>query len=402
MTPSRVSLISLTVMAMIACGEDGSSDCPDCLDGSVDGSADASASPDMPSLCPPGEPEPEPWDCETDPGVADAEPIEADADTWTWVPFDDAFCMDGSTTGIGINPNPESTKLLIFLEGGGACFDPITCATVANPDGFGADRFASAASGTLARGITDRTNEANPFADWNMVYVPYCTGDVHAGTNVDGFEGRMHVGHRNYQAYIERIAATFGESVDEVVLGGRSAGGLGAVINYPISASAFGCTPVHMIDDSGAVLSDTYMRPCLQQAARDVWQVALPSECEHCSCDDGGGLVNAFPYLTRRYPDRRFGLLSYTADRVFRIFFGYGYSRACNLPAALPPEDFEAGLFELRSLMEGEANFHTFYVHGDSHVFTSGDLGISAGGLSLAEWSEQLHTGDDGWTDVGP
>lgn len=406
-------VLSVAVATFIGCGDDdGPSDCPDCLDAAVgDGAPEPGADAftpeaDMGASCPPGEPEPEAWDCASDPGVDAAEPIVADADTWTWVPFDDAFCMDGSTTGIGVNPNPESSKLLILLEGGGACFDGISCLGVANADGYDAEKFDRAArTTTLGRGITDRTDDTNPFADWNFVYVPYCSGDAHAGTRADGagFRGRTQAGHLNYQAYITRIAVTFAGSVDEVVLGGRSAGGLGTVVNYPITASAFGCTPVHLLDDSGALLSDTYLRPCLQQTTREVWGVAVPSECERCACDDGGGLVNSFPYLARRYPDRNFSLLSYTADGTFRQFFSYGYSRGCDLPTTMPPEDYEAGLLELRALMEGESNFATFYVSGDSHTFTFGSLSAaSAGGVSLADWLQQFRTDDAAWTDVGP
>jgi len=416
MIPSRLILcLTLTAPALlVGCGDDdGPSDCPDCVDASIpvdgDSELDSSTPPvdmafDMGAACASGEPEPEAWDCSSDPGVADAEPITADADTWTWVPFDDAFCMDGSSTGIGININPDSSKLLIFLEGGGACFDTFSCFGVANPNGYGSAQLAAAASGsTLSRGITDRSDADNPFADWNFVYVPYCSGDAHSGTNADGFGGRSQLGHTNYQSYITRIAATFGDSVDEVVLGGRSAGGLGTVVNYPITASAFGCTPVHMLNDSGALLNDMYLRPCLQETTREVWGIAVPSECERCACDDGGGLVNTFPYLARRYPDANFALLSYTADRTFRQFFSYGYTSRCDRPSTMPAEDYEAGLEALRTLMASDDNFGTFYVTGESHTFTSGNLsGVSAGGVTLADWLQQFRTDDAAWTDVGP
>src|ERR1039457_1625778 len=54
--------------------------------------------------------------------------------TWNWVPFEAAHCRSGSSTGIGINPNPTSDKLLILLEGGGACFDATTCGLTLSVD----------------------------------------------------------------------------------------------------------------------------------------------------------------------------------------------------------------------------------------------------------------------------
>ena len=55
---------------------------------------------------------------------------------WTWVPFADAKCRDGSSTGIAVNPSSGSDKLMIFLQGGGACFNATTCA--GNPSSFSA------------------------------------------------------------------------------------------------------------------------------------------------------------------------------------------------------------------------------------------------------------------------
>jgi hypothetical protein len=33
-------------------------------------------------------------------------------------------------------------------------------------------------------GLLDQTNPQNPVRDWSMLFVPYCTDDVHSGSNV--------------------------------------------------------------------------------------------------------------------------------------------------------------------------------------------------------------------------
>ena len=68
-----------------------------------------------------------------DAGAADGslEPL-----TWTWRGVAGAKCRDGSDTGIGVNLSPGSTKTVIFLEGGGACF------TVCLPEAKGASKAA--------------------------------------------------------------------------------------------------------------------------------------------------------------------------------------------------------------------------------------------------------------------
>src|SRR5262249_24982242 len=54
-------------------------------------------------------------------------PITAEREVWTWVPFDDAFCADGNPTGLAVNLTDRSKNALIFLMGGGACWDYASC-----------------------------------------------------------------------------------------------------------------------------------------------------------------------------------------------------------------------------------------------------------------------------------
>ena len=117
-------------------------------------------------------------------------------------------------------------------------------------------------------GVFDRTDAKNPMADWNFVYVPFCTGDVHAGdkTNatVSGVTGpQQFVGYVNMTRYLARIVPTF-PGLTKVLLTGVSAGGFGAAANYPQTARAFGSVPVYDLDDSGPPMEDPYAAKCLQ------------------------------------------------------------------------------------------------------------------------------------------
>src|SRR5665213_58509 len=160
-------------------------------------------------------------------------PIVATAGTWTWIPFPDAVCADGSTTGIGVNLGAAGARPLIYLEGGGACWSEETCyteMTAANfVSGYSAATFApeSGPTGALATpgSFFDRSATANPFKDYSFVYVPYCTGDAHAGNNVVryGTHTAHHVGFKNFAAYLNRLVPTF-SGADRVILAGSSAG----------------------------------------------------------------------------------------------------------------------------------------------------------------------------------
>lgn len=332
-------------------------------------------------------------------------PITAEPRRWTWVPIDGAACMDGSPTGIGVNLSSSTKKLLIVLEGGGACFNFATC-TVGNINPFGFDRaaFAVEIAAMGYSGALNRNLGQNPFAEWSYVFVPYCTGDVHAGDNPDGPNHRHHVGFRNIQAALGRLVPTF-KDAESVVLAGSSAGGFGAAYNFDQVQTAFGAVPVTLLDDSGPMLNGDYLAPCLQAQMREAWNLdaTLPADCADCKTPAGGGLSNYAYYLAGKYPQARFGLISSTGDAVIRTFFGFGRSADCTSPANYPAADFEDGLIALRDQMKGTAGtFHVYYPRSELHTWLLTDLGLlsSASGVPLHTWIQGLVEGAPTWSDV--
>src|SRR5690349_8408075 len=70
-----------------------------------------------------------PWDLPSITYEVDAgDPISAPNETWTFVPVPDAHCGNGTSTGIGVNLTDRSNRVLIFLAGGGACWEAAACA----------------------------------------------------------------------------------------------------------------------------------------------------------------------------------------------------------------------------------------------------------------------------------
>lgn len=342
-------------------------------------------------------------------------PIAAPAGQWTWVPFPEARCRDGSSTGIGVRLRAGSTKVVIYLEGGGACFHDASCAINDVLARFDQAAFAAWAAATGAAGIFDPARGDNPFHDWNIVYVPYCTGDVHAGdrehVDVPGAnapKNQMFVGYRNIGLYLQRLVPTFHDATD-VVVTGISAGGFGAALNYDRMAQAFCNARVSLIDDSGPPLSDKYLAPCLQQRWRDLWNLdaTLPADCAACRGPDGGGLINYLPYLAHKYPSARLGLVSSTQDSVISLFFGFGANHCQGLDgvsAGMSGAEFEAGLDELRAQYLGTSqNLASYVVPSVSHTWITAltFYTTDVGGMSLPEWANLL-ANEQIATNIGP
>ncbi|HEX7480235.1 MAG TPA: pectin acetylesterase-family hydrolase [Polyangiales bacterium] len=355
--------------------------------------------------------------------------------TWTWVPFAGAHCSDGSSTGIGINVNPKSTKLMIYLEGGGACFNATTC--LITPSCFpesgscSTGTFASWKDGTASRlpssplrGIFDRANAQNPVGDWNMIYVPFCTGDVFAGTNpsgqVPGVTGTHEfVGYTNLGLYLDRLVPTF-PNVKQVLLTGVAAGGFGAVINYLRVAKAFGSVPVQMLDDSGPLMSAPYVPKCLQAQWGKLWgidAIMLPTCGTDCP-DPTNYYIDAQKHVINLFPKRQFGLIDATRDGIISQFYGFGANDCApaSVPTAVPAQTYLEGLQDIRTKLAGSPNFGSFFFDGTDHPTlatakfytltaggsTSADGGTSGGGggVLLTDWIKQFLAGTV--TNAGP
>ena len=128
-----------------------------------------------------------------DAGTAAA--ITAPAGTWTWIDFPDSSCDDGTPTGIGVNPSATSSHVLLFMNGGGACWDYQTCValntSVHGPYG-GAQFAAQFGGGSPAAGsILDRS-ALGATADWNLI--ARREGAVHQRVKVPPGEFSMNPG----------------------------------------------------------------------------------------------------------------------------------------------------------------------------------------------------------------
>jgi hypothetical protein len=140
------------------------------------------------------------------------------------VPGGDCECANGSEFSFWVR-EASHDRILVYLQDGGACFSAETCA----PD---SDAYTTAVNEgpTGAGGIFDLADERNPFADYSMVYVPYCTGDVHLGnTSTDYAPGLTihHMGYVNGAAALDYVAANAAGASDVVVVG-ESAGSIAA------------------------------------------------------------------------------------------------------------------------------------------------------------------------------
>jgi hypothetical protein len=145
-------------------------------------------------------------------------------------------------------------KLLVYYEGGGACWEQLTCSVpVCNSTITSNDD-----PGNVTTGFADLSNPANPFRDWNVVFVGYCSCDVHFGDAARTYSNTdpMHplsVQHRGYEnsRVVEKWAREHFVDPDVVFVTGSSAGAYGAWFNAPLHEAVWPASRFHVLADAG-------------------------------------------------------------------------------------------------------------------------------------------------------
>lgn len=251
-------------------------------------------------------------------------------DQWLVVDLPGAVCGNGSPYKIFVNYHEGARDLLIALEPGGACWDYETCAGkvalgAANPNGIPDTHLMNGLNEYLTPMI--RRELEGPTRDWNYVFIPYCTGDVHTGNNVvtyadpSGQEPDLeyhHNGHNNVMAASEWMARQFPE-IDRLFVTGCSAGGAGSIINYYFFRNTLNAQRGYLMDDSGPIFPSTGKSGPLHDKIRKSWDVdsvlsTLPPEFPIAG--DFGALNT---HVADLFPN----------DRLSTVFFqrDYNYSR---------------------------------------------------------------------------
>ena len=230
------------------------------------------------------------------PALAAGATVSAPDSQWTWISVPEAFCGNGNTTGFAVNLKSTSHELLIVYDGGGACYDNLTCyvlkaasnvATGYDASDFAIDQPALESNLLLA----NRQDPNNPLANVNMAFIPYCTGDVHDGNQVVTYTGASqsthHVGFRNGQVFTQLLAATL-PGTEHIWVAGFSAGGFGATFHYADTQQAFPGVRVDLINDSGSSF------PGIQAHAS--WGGMAPSTCPTCDQNDFTSFIEAISH----------------------------------------------------------------------------------------------------------
>jgi Pectinacetylesterase len=302
-------------------------------------------------------------------------------------PGGDCECSDGSEFNFWVREaSPE--KVVLFLQGGGNCFSAETCA----PERGIFDRTVDAEDHPSgAGGIFDFADERNPFADYSVVFVPYCTGDVHVGNAVTQYEPGLTVHHKGFvngTAALDHLVAAFPGATD-VVVAGESAGSVPSPLYAGLVSDRLPDARITVLADGSGASPDS---PDLNRRLADAWgaDTTIPSWPENAG-------VTAEPWSAHQL------FISsgrHDPDIVFaRHDYAYDEQQAVGLAVI-----FESGVQDLLSLIDGHetqiedagVNLLSYIAPGDEHTVLTDErfYSESVNGESLVEWVTALIAGE--------
>lgn len=285
---------------------------------------------------------------------AEEEAYPDDVTTFTFDPADGPVCMRGDPFRASIR-DAESDDLLIFLQGGGACWSDFCLAITGAPP-------------NIPNGDLLRTTADNPLHDWNVLYVPYCDGSLHSGDNAidedgDGTADRIHHGLQNMSAALTMAFERLPHP-RRVVLAGSSGGGFGTIMASYLVRYVYPGVPIYVLNDAGLGIArpgdEAFVDQLLDEfGAHDF----IPDDCPDCV--GGGHIIGLVRYLLERDDDLRVGAISSWYDAIISETF-----------LGMPAEDFRDAVgAETTALQEDHPDrYRRFIFDGAAHTALLGDV----------------------------
>jgi hypothetical protein len=289
-----------------------------------------------------------------------------------------------------------SDKLLVYFLGGGACWSSYTCS---EDHPYYEDGEGPSNPPRIMGGIFDFQNPENPFLDWNVVYIPYCTGDTHWGNNVHTYpdtlladEVKIH--HKGFVNAMAAVRWAFDRFVQpsRVFLAGDSAGAYGSILFAPYLMEHYAQSQFVHLGDSGAGVGT----PSFVQSIIEAWK---PLENIHpmqrdaidwaTNSPETFTLTEFYKSAAKLFPQHRFVQFNTAQDKAQRFFYK---------SVGGQPEDWRSQMqANMSNLDQHLSNFRYYVGWGEHHVALLSEVFYrhQVNGTRLRNFVDDLANGRD-------
>jgi hypothetical protein len=314
-------------------------------------------------------------------------------------------------------------KLLVYYEGGGACWEQLTCsipvcdATVKTDAGSGSDNPNFSTSG-----FASYTNPSNPFHDWNVVFISYCSCDIHFGDASQNYSNTdpmnpVHIEHRGFQnaRVVEKWAREHFVNPDQVFVTGSSAGAYGAWFHAPLLHETWPASHFQVLADAGnGVVTQDFIDNFFPN-----WNFIgnIPPEFPEIAdiITNGGGIPQYTEFVANRFPQTRwahyataydggqggqtgfYNIMLHNNNPVNAVTWWQGscqFNDVMVQQATDTYNDIHATTADNYRYYIGTGSRHTMW--GSNKVYTDTTGGVPL----LVDWVNAMLDGTNAWTNV--
>ena len=309
-------------------------------------------------------------------------------------PGGETICSDGSPYRFFVRAG-ASDKLMVFFQGGGACWTGGSC----DPDLEPSYRInLEEVDPAKYHGIFLFDEPENPLKDHSVVFAPYCTADVHIGDSVTNYEAPQteehqphpvtiqHKGYINADAVLDWTFAHFFRPA-EIFVSGSSAGSIPSPYYAMLISERYpGARIAQLGDGSGGYrLNGEQTRP--QDKWGSLGRLRQLPEFKTLNSEDFNYEIL---YITaaKRHPTAMFAKYDSAEDVTQKSFLSIEGSAPESLLTLI-----EANQADIKNEV---GNFHSFIAGGDLHTILGRPEFYSyhVNGTALRDWVAKLVNGE--------
>lgn len=302
-------------------------------------------------------------------------------------PGDDCICADGSDFTL-FERVADPTKVVLFFDGGGACFSAETCSFT---DGSYTPSVSDDADSLALRdGIFDFANPDNPFADYSFVVVPYCTGDVHIGNATTDYSDDLTVRHNgfiNATAGLDEVIANYPE-VEQLVVAGVSAGSVPTPLFAGLATDRLDGVDVLTLGDSSGAYPDN---PAINAVIGNLWgtTTVIPDWPETAGITaEQWSIPGLYVFAGMHAPEVRLAQYDHAFDEVQTTFNGLVGVTDADLVTIIDDTQAEVAATGVE--------VSSYVAPGDQHtiLLDEGFYTLEVTDVGLVEWVNRLLGGE--------
>lgn len=309
-------------------------------------------------------------------------------------PGGETICAQGSEY-LFFTRVADPTKLVVYLHGGGGCWDAETCDPERDASTYASKVEPQRHPGELS-GIFDLDHPENPVADYSMVVLPVCTGDAFLGDrdikytlNTESGENRdfiiHHRGQTNTMAVINWIYDNF-KAPKEIFIAGSSAGAIAMPFYASLLSRHYPEARIYGLgDDSGS-----YGAPVANGTNPGSW--GIPEVLQpHSGWEQFGtdfGIEHLYVNAVQNAPNLKLYQVDHANDKAQRFYLQL---------ADLKDLDVSAHLRANRNFIrERVPNFRSFTMGGYEHTVLTRETFYyyQENGHRLRDWLAKIVAGE--------